>query len=108
AKVVLDCVQINEQTGRVQVYDWRPWCGPVMLHNPSSVLMHVFLSPPPATAWAEGAQLNGRPSLRERVRVRGSEAFYWDQSPSPLPSPEGERETALAILPTCRHAPYGF
>src|SRR4051812_1981788 len=29
------------------------------------------LSPPPATASAEGAQLNGRPSLRERVRVRG-------------------------------------
>jgi len=30
-----------------------------------------LLSPPPATASAEGAQLNGRPSPRERVRVRG-------------------------------------
>src|SRR5215831_554014 len=29
------------------------------------------LFPPPATASAEGAQLNGRPSLWERVRVRG-------------------------------------
>ena len=26
-----------------------------------------FLLPPPATAWAEGAQLNGRPSLWERL-----------------------------------------
>src|SRR5262245_39078934 len=24
------------------------------------------LKPPPATAWAEGAQLNGRPALRDR------------------------------------------
>jgi hypothetical protein len=30
-----------------------------------------LLFPPPATASAEGAQLNGRPSLWERVRVRG-------------------------------------
>src|SRR5205823_10133234 len=62
--------------------------------------------PPPATASAEGAQLNGRPfpatastegaqfnvppSLRERVLSQGEGPRVFKKAPHPSPLPEGE------------------
>src|SRR4029450_7045008 len=55
-------------------------------------------SPPPAAGSAEGAQLNGRPSLRERVRVRG---FVPETAapltPCSLPAGEGAKSPCTSI-----------
>src|SRR5262249_22900676 len=72
-------------------------CGPPLPPSPrwgisarlssKGLLQHDLpLFPPPATAWVEGAQLNGRPSLWERVRVMVPQAHAALHRPSPLPS----------------------
>src|SRR5215831_1401216 len=93
-------------------------------------LLHSqLLFPPPATAWAEGRQLNvapfpasataegrqfnGAPSLWERVRVRGPGTLCWDTKPLTPSLSQGEREphqrtyaptaTVCALVP-CRQA----
>jgi hypothetical protein len=56
------------------------------------IVVSSLLSPPPATASAEGRLIKGGPSLRERVRVRGPQGVdTTSQSPShPPPFPAGK------------------
>src|SRR5262249_18401053 len=56
------------------------------LPRPQSVSCRVFLHPPPATASAEGAQLNVPPSLWERALAQG-EGLYSRTSILPTLSP---------------------
>src|SRR5262245_66461554 len=58
--------------------------------------------PPPATASAEGAQLNGPPSPLERVRVRGFSRGGNTLTPRPLPEGEGARKYRVLPIPAPR------